>query len=150
MRRISKIRVVPFSTGNAGTSRVDTLGRLHIGVRTDARATVIALAGELDLASAPALRAQLEDTIGSRVELVILDLRGVDFMDSTGVAVLIRARQAARDSWQRFALVRGGHQVDRLFRITSLDQHFMIVDAPEDLLGGDSAVPPDPGFGGAG
>lgn len=113
---------------------MDNASHLQIDVHRSTHSTVLALIGELDLASAPALEEQLEQAIGPDVAFVIVDLRGVQFMDSTGLATMIRAWQAARAAGRRFVVVKGGPQVDRLFELTSADEQFVIVDAPEDVL----------------
>jgi anti-sigma B factor antagonist len=107
---------------------------LQIDVHRNAHSTVLALGGELDIASAPALDEQLEQAIGPDVAFVIVDLRALQFMDSTGLATMIRAWQAAREAGRRFVVVRGSPQVDRLFELTSADEQFVIVDTPEDVL----------------
>jgi anti-sigma B factor antagonist len=113
---------------------MDNSSHLQIEVHRSAHSTVLVLGGELDIASAPALDEQLEQAIGPDVAFVIVDLRGLQFMDSTGLATMIRAWQAARRAGRRFVIVRGSPQVDRLFELTSVDEQFVIVDAPEEVL----------------
>ncbi len=98
------------------------------------RAVTLALSGELDLVSTPALEQAMDEVTGRDIELVILDLRGVEFMDSTGLHLLLRAQQRAHDSGRRFALVRGGDQVQRLFDLTGVADSLTIVDSPEELV----------------
>jgi anti-sigma B factor antagonist len=106
----------------------------QVDVRSHRGAVVLAVEGELDLASSPALEAQLESAGES--ELVILDLRKLDFMDSTGLRVLLQAYQRAEGSGRRFALVRGGPQVQRLLSLAGVAERLTVVDAPEELLDG--------------
>ena len=70
------------------------------------RALVIGVSGELDLASSPELERELERGTSSDVELLIIDLRKLEFMDSTGLSVLVRAHQAATRDGKRFAVVK--------------------------------------------
>jgi anti-sigma B factor antagonist len=51
---------------------------------------VIALSGELDLASLPAVAVPMDDVLGRPLQPVVLDLGGLTFLDSSGVAVLVR------------------------------------------------------------
>lgn len=103
------------------------------------RVLTLALSGELDLVSSPALSRAIDDLAGSDLELVIIDLRGLVFMDSTGLHALIRAQNQVHESGRRFALVRGPEQVQRLFDLTGLADALTIVDSPEHLLEMDQA-----------
>jgi anti-sigma B factor antagonist len=97
---------------------------------------VIAISGELDLASSAALEDELARVIDSDGELVVLDLRELEFMDSTGLSAVVKAQQRATDAGKRFGLVRGPQQVERLLSLTGVEDRLMIVDTPEELLGG--------------
>lgn len=103
------------------------------------RATLLSVSGELDLVSSPALEEALDRLSGLGQELVMLDLRPLEFMDSTGLHVLVKAQQRAHDAGQRFALIRGGEQVQRLLNLTGVAEQIKIVDSPEELLEGDLA-----------
>jgi anti-sigma B factor antagonist len=92
--------------------------------------------GELDLASSDLLESALADAIASAVKQVIVDLRGLQFIDSIGLSVLIRADQRVRESGRRFGLVRGGSQVQRLLGLTGLASRVSLADTPEQLIAG--------------
>jgi anti-sigma B factor antagonist len=102
------------------------------------RAVTLKLSGELDLLSSPHL-ARAVDGLSSDAELVMIDLRRVEFMDSTGLHVLVQAQQRAQESGQRFALIRGGEQVQRLLDLTGVAELLTIVDSPDELLEVDQA-----------
>jgi anti-sigma B factor antagonist len=108
----------------------------RVDVRTERGATVIAVSGELDLASSPILEERLEQVFGSDSTSVILDLRRLDFMDSTGLSVLIKAHQSAEEASQRLYLVKGPPQVQRLLNLTGVGERLSVLEAPEDALGG--------------
>jgi anti-sigma B factor antagonist len=93
---------------------------------------VIVPVGALDLSSAPLLDRELEAL--ASVPLVIVDLRSVESMDSTGLNVLLRGRQRAMKSGQKFAVVKGPEQVQRLLSLTGVADLLTLVDAPEELL----------------
>jgi len=97
-------------------------------------AVVIGVSGELDLASSPALEQELERGAASRAGIVIVDLRNLEFMDSTGLSVLVRAHQRATESGQRFGVVRGPQQVQRLLSLTGVADRLNLADSPEELL----------------
>jgi anti-sigma B factor antagonist len=107
----------------------------RVEVQNHHRAAVIALTGELDLASSPALEEEL-DRVGAAedLELVVIDLRELEFMDSTGLSVLIRAHQRAEEQGRRFGLVKGSQQVERLLSLTGVAERLTLVGGPEELL----------------
>jgi anti-anti-sigma factor len=91
------------------------------------------LAGELDISSAPVLEEALGRIEADQPSLLLVDLRALDFMDSTGLRTLVSANQRARTQGRRLAIVRGPEQVDRIFSVTRLDERFEIVDDPAAL-----------------
>jgi anti-sigma B factor antagonist len=100
----------------------------------DADAVVVDVAGELDLASSPMLEQELESSAVTSAPLVIVDLRRLEFMDSTGLSVLVRAHQRAVENGRRFAVVRGPQQVQRLLTLTGVAERLTLADSPEELL----------------
>jgi anti-sigma B factor antagonist len=100
------------------------------------QAVVIGVSGELDLATSPELERELERSTASAAELLIIDLRKLEFMDSTGLSVLVRAHQKTTQSGKQFALVKGPQQVQRLLSLTGVAERLTVVDTPEELLGG--------------
>ncbi len=108
----------------------------RVEVRNEGRASVIAVSGELDLASSAALEAELTRVTDSSVDQVIVDLRELEFMDSTGLGTLVKAHQRAEEAGQRFVLIRGPQQVQRLLSLTGVAERLELADAPEELLGG--------------
>jgi anti-anti-sigma factor len=86
----------------------------------------LALAGELDLASAYAFDRRLLDVEARRPSLVVVDLREVTMLDSAGLARLISAHRRARRGGWRFVLVRGGRVVARILQTTRLDEHLEV------------------------
>lgn len=105
----------------------------EVEVRDDNQAVVIGVRGELDLASSPALERELESGNASSATLVIVDLRELEFMDSTGLSVLVRAHQRATEKGQQFAVVRGSQQVQRLLSLTGVAERLTLVDSPEEV-----------------
>jgi anti-sigma B factor antagonist len=90
--------------------------------------------GELDLSGALVLEAEL-DRLAEEPELatVVLDLRGLEFMDSSGLRLVVLADMRAREAGRRFRLIRGGETVHRVFEITRMSERLDFVDGPEDL-----------------
>lgn len=109
--------------------------QLLVDVRNEGQTTVVAVTGELDLASSHILEEQLATAGGA--ELVIVDLRGLEFIDSTGLSVLVKAHHEAQEAGRRFGVVRGNAQVQRLLGLTGLAERLTVADAPEELLSDD-------------
>jgi anti-sigma B factor antagonist len=90
--------------------------------------------GELDLSGAAVLEAELE-RLAADPELgaVVLDMRGLEFMDSSGLRLVVVADMKAREAGRRFAIVRGDETVHRVFEITRMSERLDFVDDPEDV-----------------
>jgi anti-anti-sigma factor len=94
----------------------------------------VILAGELDIATHGDAEAVLKDVQDSGVPLVVLDLRKLNFMDSTGLRLLVQADARARESGHRLAIVRGPEAVHRVLEITGLDAKLDLIDDPGDVI----------------
>jgi anti-anti-sigma factor len=103
-------------------------------VTTDDRngAVHIRLAGELDISTAPKVEDELARVEPNRPDLIVLDLRNLAFMDSTGLRLLIAADTRARQQGRRLTIVKGPEAVQRVFRITRLEERLEIVDDVAD------------------
>lgn len=88
--------------------------------------TVVSATGEIDVATAPRLREQLIDLIGTGHHRLLVDLGWVDFIDSTGLGVLIGALKRVRSHDGELRLVIDDPRVLKVFDITGLDQVFSI------------------------
>jgi anti-sigma B factor antagonist len=92
------------------------------------------LRGELDLATVPVLEDALQGAEHSH-DLVIVDLRDLTFLDSTGLHVLISAEQRARRFGTRLVIVQGPPQVRRLLELTGAIEQLRVVADPSSMLG---------------
>ncbi len=90
----------------------------------------IALSGELDISSASRMEDELSTLQAQSPKLLVLDLRELEFMDSTGLRLIVRADEAARAGGTRFVIVRGPEPVQRVFQIVGLDTRLEMTDAP--------------------
>jgi anti-sigma B factor antagonist len=95
---------------------------------------LIALSGELDLSGAPALDEEI-DRLAARdgVTRVVLDLRGLEFLDSSGLRLVALAERRLAGAGRQLVLVRGNETVQRVFEITRMEEHLRFVDSPEAL-----------------
>jgi len=94
--------------------------------------TRLAFFGELDLASARGVEEEIERLERDRPQQLVLDLRGLTFMDSTGLRLITSADSRARQQGRRLTIIQGPEAVKRVFTITRLDERLDIVeDEPE-------------------
>ena len=91
----------------------------------------LVLSGEFDLSSASQIEDVLKEIEERRPPVLVLDLRELTFMDSTGLRVMVSADARARDDSRRLVVVQGPEPVHRVFRITGLDDHLDIVETPD-------------------
>ncbi len=87
------------------------------------RTVMLAVIGELDLVSCPSLEQAIDESARADVDQIVVDLRGLEFMDSTGLHLLVRGRD----------------QVQRLFDLTGVTESLTVVDSPDQLLEVDQA-----------
>jgi anti-sigma B factor antagonist len=92
---------------------------------------VLALRGELDLASADLLRARLDELRAAGTP-ALLDIDELDFMDSTGLRLMLDAAAASDATGWGFSLTPGPEQVQRLFESTRVTERLPIVPRPAD------------------
>jgi anti-sigma B factor antagonist len=111
----------------------------HFNVSVEGRgdATVLTLSGELDLAASPALERELGHVLAGPPAPLVVDLRQLEFIDSTGLSVLVRAHQRAEEQGRRFVLAGASAQVQRLLHLTGIAERLETADSPEQVLGGD-------------
>jgi anti-anti-sigma factor len=95
--------------------------------------TQLALVGELDLATLHMLEEELE-RIEPTEKRVVLDLRRLQFVDSSGLHALLRADRRLSEAGAQLTIVRGPRAVERLFRLTGLDTRLRIVDQSDTEL----------------
>lgn len=110
--------------------------QLEIKVEQREGAVIIRPSGDIDLARSPALRREIMAVQGQKPAKVIVDLREVPYMDSSGLATLVEAMQVSRRSNVPLVLCGMQQRVRGLFEIARLHTVFRIVPALEDALGG--------------
>jgi len=106
----------------------------RVEVRKEDRAVVFAVAGELDLATSPALEQEIDGARDADIDLLIVDLRELRFMDSTGLHTLVKAHKQTREAGRRFAVIPGGGQIERLLDLTGVGELLVVAQSPEELL----------------
>jgi len=104
---------------------------LSLGSRQVAGHTVVEVRGEVDVYTAATLRERLLAVIEGGATSVVVDLRRVDFLDSTGLGVLVGALKRLRLAGGQLALVCDSEKLLKVFRITALDRVFTLHDSVE-------------------
>lgn len=100
----------------------------RIAVRDDAGTPTVVVEGEVDVATAPALRDELYRLIEQSSREVVVDLSGMDFIDSTGLGVFVGALKRAREGGGGIQLRGLKPSARKVFEITGLSSAFTIAD----------------------
>jgi anti-anti-sigma factor len=101
----------------------------NVKVERVAGMVVVAPSGELDIATVDRLRAAVAQRSGD--ESLMLDLRGLCFLDTSGLQLVMEAhRQSVEESWP-LRIVRGAREVQRVFDVAGLEDALPFVDAPD-------------------
>lgn len=93
----------------------------------------LTLKGELDLSTVEKVEQELARVEAEGHELIVLDLGGLTFLDSTGLRTIVTADQRARRTGRRIVVRRGPDTVHRVFTITRLDERLEMVDDPDSI-----------------
>jgi anti-sigma B factor antagonist len=106
---------------------------LQIETRNEGGVPLIALAGEFDLSGVQEFEAELYRLEAEAPGVLVVDLTGLEFMDSSGLRSLVMADQRAREAQRRLAIVPGRPTVRRVFEITALDERLDLVESASAL-----------------
>jgi anti-anti-sigma factor len=110
--------------------------QLRVSVRRGDSYTVVALVGESDVYTYDQLRGALETEAVTGIALLIVDLSGLEFMDSTGVQVLLDIRVMRNDRGGKLALAQPQHTVARVLNLVGADQLIPVYPSVEDAAAG--------------
>ena len=108
--------------------------RIEVQMRTVDDATILAPKGDIDLSRAPSFRTHISAVQSKKPRKLIIDLAGVPYMDSSGVATLVEAMQNARRSGGKLILCAMQEKVRSIFEIARLDMVFTIVGTADEGL----------------
>jgi anti-sigma B factor antagonist len=109
---------------------------MNFDIKTDQvdDAYVIALAGEVDLYTAPEFKQQLLDVIAKGGKEVIVDFSDTTFIDSTTLGVLVGGIKRLRTNEGQLSLVCSDRNITKIFEITGLDRVFTIYPSREEAV----------------
>ena len=112
---------------------------MDLGIEVDDRRPphiVVAGRGEVDIATAPKLREKLVELASQGAKQVVVDLDGVEFLDSTGLGVLIGGMKRLRGLEGDLTLVCTQPRILKVFEITGLNRAFTIYETVDAALAG--------------
>ncbi|MGZ4114191.1 MAG: STAS domain-containing protein [Actinomycetota bacterium] len=105
---------------------------IEVSAEAGADVAIVTVSGDLDLSTAPELDRSLTG-VQANGRPVVLDLRRVSFMDSSGLRVILAADARARSAGTRLVLVEGPPGVQRVFQLTLLDRRLEFVADPAQI-----------------
>lgn len=100
------------------------------------KATVVSIGGSVDIYSSPELRGELKVALDGKVKRLVIDMGGVSFVDSSGLATLIEALQKVQQYSGTLLLCNLSAKVLGVFQLANLDRIFQIRDTREAALEG--------------
>ncbi len=112
------------------TERKNASDVLEIAVSEDGGVRLLRLTGELDMAGVDQFERLLALDEAPDTATFVLDLRGLTFIDSSGLRALIMADQRVRANGSRFVVVRGTDRVHEVMELTGVAQRMELVDEP--------------------
>jgi anti-sigma B factor antagonist len=117
------------------------LVELTISSRQEGEHTVISVSGEIDVYTAPSLRERLNELVAAGHYDLIVDMVGVEFLDSTGLGVLVGCLKRVRSHEGTLRLVCAQEKILKVFRITGLTKVFPIHATLDEALSGAAETP---------
>lgn len=112
---------------------------MNITTRREGEATILELSGDITLYNTPEVRKAILDLLkDKRVPQLLVDMRGVRYIDSSGVASLVEGLKASRDMDSRFALYGLTKTTREVLELTRLVRVFEVHDTEEQALAGKS------------
>ena len=110
--------------------------RLHLELETTQRdgVAVLTLRGEIDVYTAPRMRQAIVDLVDAGSLNIVVDMEKVDFLDSTGLGVLVEGLKRVRTRNGNLSIVVTQDKILKIFDITGLNKAFPIHGSLEDAL----------------
>ncbi|MEE8155938.1 MAG: STAS domain-containing protein [Phycisphaerales bacterium] len=113
---------------------MSNMQELEIFTETIDDSVIVRPVGDIDLSGAPALRQQLKQAQDARPGRVVVDLREVPYMDSSGLATLVEAMQIARKNQGKLIICALQQKVRSIFEIARLDMVFKIANTRDEAM----------------
>ena len=90
--------------------------------------TILRLHGELDMGSSSQLAEVMQRLQHGGARKIVVDLRGLSFLDSMGLSALLEAHRAGQDGHHEVSFIRGQRSIQRVFAVTEMDKRVEWVD----------------------
>jgi anti-sigma B factor antagonist len=107
---------------------------LSLSTREVEGTTIVVVGGEIDVYTAPKLRDKITELVAEGVYSIIIDMEGVEFLDSTGLGVLVGGLKKVRAHDGSLELICTQDRLLKIFRITGLAKVFVIHDSADGAL----------------
>ena len=104
----------------------------HAAVDEATGDVVLTVQGEIDFSTAEEFDALLGRALDDARRRLVVDLRALSFLDSTGLSTILRQDRRARAAGREFIVVKGPAQIRRVFTLTGVSELLTMVDEPPD------------------
>ena len=109
---------------------------MEMETRTEGDATVLSCQGRLNMVAASRLKSRVDEVIANGSPRIVVDLAGVEFIDSSGLGALVSGLKTARQAGGDLRLARAGEQVRTVLSLTNLDRVLRSHDTVGDATDG--------------
>ncbi len=123
-------------SGNLTSGTGETYVDLTLTTREAGGKTIVAVGGEIDVYTAPKLRDKITELVAGGVYDIVIDMEEVEFLDSTGLGVLVGGLKKVRAHDGSLQLVCNQDRLLKIFRITGLAKVFVIHESADAALAG--------------
>lgn len=106
---------------------------LTLETRDTGGRTIVSVGGEIDVYTAPKLRDKITELVGAGVYDIVVDMEAVEFLDSTGLGVLVGGLKKVRAHDGSLQLICNQDRLLKIFRITGLAKVFVIHESADAL-----------------
>jgi len=107
---------------------------MDVTVERVEKAHIVRVAGEVDMRTAPVLRKSLQELVESRAPFIIVNLSGISYIDSAGIATLVECMQQVRKYKSVFKLTEPRAETLEILELAKLDEVFDICSSDEEAL----------------
>jgi anti-anti-sigma factor len=105
---------------------------VQVQITRDGETAMVAVSGDFDMAAAARVEGALLSVEDGTIAVIVLDLRGVTFLDSTGLRTITSADARARRDPHELRIVRGPEHIQKLLHVTGMDKILPLVDSPDE------------------
>lgn len=104
-----------------------------VDIKEEPFGCLAALSGEIDLSTVERVEERVRSALDGKTSVLVIDLRDVTFMDSSGLRLVLRLDKELSEAGGRLVVVRGGRRVARVFELTRADEGLEMVSDPSEI-----------------